>query len=95
MKINTKQAITDLAGKEIKSPDGVFAIGTALSNILIEAQEGGKMKLFILAQKLFNDKEVEVDEADLGIIRKAVENTKQYNNLVTGQLLQMLDKKDK
>jgi hypothetical protein len=92
MKINTKQAIKDLAGKEIK--DGktqeIFTYGMALSNILIGAKEGGKMKMFNLAQKCFNDDSVEVDTADLELIKKAVDGTDQYNILVTGQILETL-----
>lgn len=92
MKINTKTSIKDLAGKDIPSgKDGVFTVGLALANILLDSKMGGKMKLFILAQKCFNDSEVTVDEADLSIIRESVEKTEQYNNLVNGQLLQLLN----
>lgn len=91
MKIKTKEPIKDLAGKDIPNgKDGFFTVGTALSNIMLDAREGGKMKLFILAQKFFNNDEVDVDDADLGIIKQAVEKTDQYNNLVNGQLLQIL-----
>lgn len=91
MKLNTKQAIKDLSGKEVKMPDGAFfTVGAALSNILLEAKEGGKMKMFILAQSCYSKDSVEVDEADLNLIKSAVEAAGQYNNLVTGQLLQIL-----
>ena len=92
MKINTKQAIKDLAGKEIK--DGktqeVFTYGMALSNILIAAKEGGKMKMFNLAQKCFNDDLLEVDSADLELIKRTIESTDQYSILVSGQILETL-----
>ena len=93
MKINTKQAIKDLAGKEIPSPDGIFTVGTALSNIVIDAKEGDRMKMFILAQNFYKEKEVELDDADLALVKKAVQTTTQYNNLVNGQLLQILESK--
>ena len=97
MKLNTQTAILDLSGKEIPYQDGIFTVGIALSNILSEAKEGGKMKLFILAQKLFTEKSIEIDTADLQIIKGAVEATAQYNNIITGQLLVFLDtiKEDK
>lgn len=91
MKIQTKTPIKDLAGDVIPSgKDGNFTVGIALSNILLDATQGGKMKLFILAQKIYSDAEVDVDGADLAIIKTAVETTENYNNLVNGQLLQML-----
>ena len=94
MKIKTKEAIKDLAGKDIKNKDDFFTVGIALSNILLEAKVGGKMKLFILAKKCFEEKEIDVDDADLAIIKQAVEATEQYTNLVTGQLLQLLERKE-
>lgn len=93
MKIHTGQAIKDLKGKDVSSPDGVFKVGTALSNILLETKSGGKMKMFILAQKCYTEDFVEVDESDLSLIRQAVEHTESYNNLVTGQLLILLENK--
>jgi len=93
MKINTKIAIKDLAGNPIptgKDDKTDFTLGMALSNILVDTTKGGKMKLFILAQKIYSDEEVEIDEADLAIIKSAVEETENYNNLVNGQILQIL-----
>lgn len=97
MKINTQTPIKTLAGEPIKNgTEGNFTIGLALSNILIENKQGGKMKMFILAQKFFNDKEIDIDEADFNLVKSAVESTENYNNLVNGQILQILsDIKDK
>ena len=81
MKIDTKKAIKDLAGKNIKFEAGFFTIGKALSNILLEAKEGGKMKMFSLAQKCHDEKVIDVDDADLAILKTAVENTQQYITL--------------
>lgn len=92
MKIKTNEAIKDLKGIAIKK-DGKdnFTVGDALANILVSDKVGGKMKMFILAQKCANDKEIDVDKADISMIRDAVDRTEQYNNLVNGQLLVMLD----
>jgi len=100
MKIKTNETIKDLKGKGIKMPskDNLdkdskedFTVGEALSNILVAHKAGGKMKMYILAQKCATQKEFDVDKADLSLIKEAVENTAQYNNLVNGQLLVMLD----
>ena len=94
MKINTKKEIVDLAGKGIEVGDGKFyTVGIALSNILLGAKQGGQMKLFTLAQKCFSDEFVEVDKADISLIKKAIEDAdkERFNNLITGQLLIMLD----
>jgi len=91
MKINTKVTIKDLAGKDIPAGDKFFTVGTAISNILLDAKEGGKMKLFTLAQEFYKEKEFDIDAVDIDVVSKAVESTEQYNNLVTGQILAFLD----
>jgi len=90
MKINTQTSIKNLDGKDIKDGDKFFTIGKALSEIMVGAESGGKMKCFVLAQKFFNDKEVDLDEADKELVKSTIEATKLYNNLVTGQLLVIL-----
>lgn len=91
MKIQSKQAIKGLDGKDIKHPDGVFTIGRALSNICLENETGGKMKMFIMAQSFYKGEDIEVDKADLLILKNAVESYTKYNNLVLGQLLIVLN----
>jgi len=87
MKINTHISIKNLDGKDIKDGDKFFTIGKALSEIMLASEAGGKMKCFVLAQKFFNDKEVDLDGADKELVKSTIESTKLYNNLVTGQLL--------
>lgn len=86
MKIKTSDFIKNLADKNTE-----LTIGKAIANILIGAKEGGKMKLFILAQKFYQDDEVEIDGADLSLIKKSIESAEVYSVLVTGQLLLVLD----
>ncbi len=90
MKIKTKEFLKTLEGKSLE-----LTIGEALSNILLSTETGGKMKMFVLAEKVYKDKEVDLDSADLGLVKQSVENTKIYNNLVAGQLLVLLEKADK
>lgn len=93
MKIDLKQPIKDLAGKPIINPDKTdFTFGQALSEILVSADTGGKMKLFTLAQKIYTEKQIEVDEADFKLIKDSVEQTKAYTNaIVAGQILVYLE----
>lgn len=67
-----------------------FTLGIGLDNILANAETGGKQKLWNLARKAANGKDFEIDSADLGIIKQAVENTKLYNNVINGQILEIL-----
>jgi DNA-directed RNA polymerase subunit L len=86
MKINTQIVLKDLKGKEIEIKSGEnFTLGDALSNVLVSAKEGGKMKMFTLALKLANEEYVDVDASDLSMIKEAVKKTEIYNALVAGQ----------
>lgn len=95
MKIKSSQKLLTLKREPLKNEEGKdFTLGQALSNILLNAEEGGKMKLFLMATKFYEGKDVELDEVDLGLVRKAVETTNVYtNNLVTGQALMILNEK--
>lgn len=86
MKIKASDPIVDLKGEAIKD----LTIGLAIGNILTNSQIQGKMKLFVLAKKFANDKNVELDEADRALVKEAIEQSTFYNVLVTGQLLVML-----
>lgn len=92
MQINTKVILKNLKGicleNEEKEP---FTTGEALSNILLYDKAGGKMKCFILAEKLYKNKSVEVDEADLSLIKESIQRTELYNNIVNGQLLIVIE----
>lgn len=94
MKINTKTTLKDLKGDVIKNIDQTdFLVGDAIGNILVTDETAGKYKLYTLAQKFAVEDEVEVDGPDLVMIKKAVEDTKRYNALVAGQILQILETK--
>lgn len=93
MKILSSVALKNLKGEDFMNGDEVLTTGKALSSILLTAKKGGQMKLSLWAQDLYNEKEVTVDKADLGIIKSAIEGAdpEKFNNLVTGQLLMILD----
>ena len=91
MKINLKQVLVNLEGKELKNHDGKpFTVGEGISSVLISAEIGGKMKMFVLAQNCYKDETIDVDKADLELIKKAIEATKIYTVLISGQLLSIL-----
>jgi hypothetical protein len=87
MKIKNK--LIDLKGKEVE-----LTIGEAIANILINDDKGGKMKLYVLATKFTQQDNIELDKADLAMVKTAVETSKIYNALVIGQLLVLLEKTD-
>lgn len=91
MKINAKAPIKDLKGQEVLNGKEAFTVGDALGNILTADKTGGKLKLYSLATKFATKDSVEVDSADLALIKSAVDSTEFYNALVTGQLLEMLE----
>ena len=91
MNIDCEIELKDLSGAVLKDSEGVFTLGKALGNIIVDAKEGGKMKLYILATKLFQAKgKVEVDESDLSLIKKVVASSETYKAIVIGQIEQIL-----
>lgn len=92
MIIKTNTVLKNLKGVDLKNADGeVVTLGEALGNVLLSAKEQGKMKLYVLAQKCANNKSVEVDEADLALVKRAVSTSEIYGALVLGQCEILLD----
>lgn len=92
MIIKTNTKITNLKGDAIRTSDeGDVTLGLAIANILLSAKDGGKMKMFSLAQKAYKDNSLEVDAADLALIKRSVESTEVYTNLISGQVLLLLE----
>lgn len=86
MKIKATDKLKGLDGKDID-----LTVGQAIANMLVAGEEGGKMKLYILAQDLWQKENVELDKADIALVKSIVENTKVYNVLVSGQILVILN----
>lgn len=92
MKIKTTTTLKDLNKQELKASGEVFTVGKTLANIIASHEVGGKMKLWVLAQDFYNKKEVELDAADLALVKEAIEKTKVYTSvIITGQLLEILE----
>ena len=88
MKLNLKTTINNLAGKPLKNNEGQdVTLGEAVANILGSSETGGKMKMFILAKKFFEQESIELDEADLALVKKEVSTSRTYQgSLVSGQV---------
>lgn len=93
MKIKLSQEIKTLTGDSYKTESGPLTLGVVIAEALTTDQTLGKMKAFALAQKAYSGKEMEVDAADLVVIKKAVEQCKSYNGnpIILGQALTLLE----
>ena len=89
--INCKQTLKDLAGNDIKVDDKDFTIGQALANIVVADQTGGKMKLYILGTKFYQNDSVELDDADFSLVKSAVKASTAYGAIVVGQIESILE----
>lgn len=104
MKIKTSHKFTNLKGEVIyrdTEKKEALALGEALAEIVIAPRKDKKgfrpLKGLELARKLYNDKEVEIDKADLIQLKEAVEDNQSYVPLITAQILEVLEelKEDK
>lgn len=92
MKIDASRVLVSLGGEDYTDADGKkLTLGGVLAESLATTTEGGKMKTYTLAQRCYAGGEVEVDAADMALIKKATEACKSYNNLVVGQALALLE----
>lgn len=85
------QVLKDLAGDYLKVGDKDFTLGQALANIVVGDGTGGKMKLYTLGTRLYQNDSVEVDEADLALIKAAVKVSNAYGAVVVGQVESILE----
>ena len=95
--INLKQVLYNFRGDAINSGvEGVdLTLGEALANILLGSEVGGKMKMFVLAERCYKEEMGQFDSADFDLIKQAVASQKHYLTLVAGQVEKILfDLKD-
>ena len=92
MNIPLSKVLETLDKKPLKLSDTEnLTLGRALSEMLLEYKPGGKMKMLLLAQKAFEGKSLEVDEADLSLIKSAVKESTYGGNLIGGQVELLLE----
>lgn len=83
--------VTNLSGEPLMSDNKALTFGEVIANVLITSQDNSdKMKLYILAQKFYKEKVVELDQSDFNLVKKNIETSKSYSVLVLGQILVML-----
>lgn len=80
---------TDLTGK-----DSDTNLGKVLANMLASAQKGNAIKFYDWAIKLFNDGEIEIDEADRKVLEKFISESG-ASMAVQSQLLKAFDRDKK
>lgn len=92
MNIQADTKVLTLSGKPYQQSDGTdLGVGQVIAEALAVEKTGGKFKLFTLAQKFFGDATVEIDAADLALVKSAVEKCETYNNIIIGQVLGILE----
>ncbi len=98
MRINTKQILIDLFKKPLLVEGKELTVGVAIASILLAPRQNktfDMLKSYILSGKFFNDKEVDLDEADLKKLKETIELGDTYSPLISGQLIQLLEKNEK
>lgn len=94
MKVILTQTINNLKGiPYLTAENESMTLGHIIAEALATSEIGGKMKLYALAQKSFAEKEMDVDSADLKLIKDCVDKCKTYNHnaLILGQALTLLE----
>lgn len=90
-KINASQVIVNFEGQALKNADKDLTIGQALANILLSYTKGEKMRNFLLAKDFYKGGDIELNTADISLLKTACEACEIYNNLVLGQILEIIE----
>jgi hypothetical protein len=97
MKIDFSQPITDLEGNAIKADGGDLTLGFVSINALLTPLEGDKQlkgedkcEHLELAERLYNQAEVEIGAVELAILKKRI--GKLYSTLPAGRALALLER---
>lgn len=92
VRINTKIEIVNLKGAVFEYDGKPLTVGVVVAETLAASEGGGKMKLYGLARRFYDDETVEVDESDRALILKVLQETRVFSsNIVTGQVIQLVE----
>lgn len=91
MKIKTGERVKNLDGKPYQQEGKDLTAGKVIAEALAGDKAGGKMKMYLLAQKAYDEEAMDVDAADLALIKQSVEKCETYNNLIVGQVIAILE----
>jgi hypothetical protein len=77
-----------LDGQEIKDEKNeVITLGKMLANQLAFTGKGDALKLFSMAQKMYNGEVLDLDKSDEGVLKEFIKNNEQLTVLAKAQLL--------
>lgn len=99
--IKSATVLRDLEGVALKdNRDQIVLLGKTIAGSLVGQKtkpSADPMKDYILATKLYTDKDVEVDQSEFELIKAAIKETPSFTDVVKGQILLLLsqDNKDK
>jgi len=89
--INTKQELVDFKGKPLKNGEENLTIGEVMA-ITLSGKTTNQVLAWYLGKKFATEKTVELKAEDIVFLKKQIEANKHYTALVTGQIIEMLDK---
>lgn len=84
--ITCTTVLKDLSGSPIKTDEKEFTLGQAIANILVADTSGGKMKLYTLGTRFYQDKTVDLDDSDFALVKNVVKNSTAYGAIIVGQV---------
>lgn len=87
MKIDLSGKLTDFEGNVIGQ-----SLGKILAASMMNSSTGDSLKMLCLAEKLNEDKELDLDDSDLKTLKEFTGGQNQMNNLMKGKILRILNK---
>ncbi len=92
MKIQTKTVLKDLSGKEVIFDSKPFTVGYAIGQIITLGKSTNPLKSYLLATKLSEQDEVEIDLTDKKLIEDMIKDPAcSFFPIITGQILKILE----
>lgn len=91
MKINCTQTLKFVNGEEIPyDKSGTpLTVGNSVAEILSASKMQGKYKGYILMERFYKEKELDLDEADFALVHQNIEMSDRFTTIVIGQLLKI------
>lgn len=88
MKLNLDKNLLSLGGEPLEGGN----MAKILANTLANSSQGNVIKFYDWAVRLYNEGEIEVDRADMSVLKQVIESNQNLTILAKAQLLAELDK---
>lgn len=88
MKLNLDKSLLSLGGEPLEGGN----MAKILANTLANSSQGNVIKFYDWAVRLYNEGEIEVDRADMSVLKQVIESNQNLTILAKAQLLAELDK---